>query len=308
MHFTDKTGVFPVIEVSGGLGNQLFQYAFARKLKKVTGTQPVFSLLGYKSSSHQQKRKVEINQFLNSEFEYFPTEHPGWGLNQINKSFLEKKVWRNNALRLEYIKEVSPFNAPEIEFSAQGHYKSSLVSLHYWDDIFQETISVINEGLTREYEVHNKKRLQIEQNVLGIHIRRGDYISNPKTRNFHGFCSDEYYLDAVETMLSKRPDVSSLLIFTDDRDSCVPIVEKFRRFSLPTSFNRSPDSISSLFEMGLCQQLIGSNSTYSWWATHIGAEKFSIFPANWFAGLKNYDTQGFFKADVQLLEHELVTQ
>lgn len=308
MHFTDKTEIFPVIEISGGLGNQLFQYAFARKLKKVTGAQPVLSLLGYKASRHQQKRKVEINQFLNSEFEYFPTKHPGWGFNQINKNFLSKKVWRNNALGLEFIAENSPFNAPEIEFSSQGHYRSSLVSLHYWEDIFQETISVINQGLTREYKKHSKNLLLIDKNVLGIHIRRGDYVSNPKTRNFHGFCSDEYYLDAVEKMLSKRPHVSSLLIFTDDKDSCVPIVEKFRRFNLPTSFNLSTDSISSLFEMGLCAQLIGSNSTYSWWATHIGAKKFSIFPANWFAVLNNYDTQGFFKADVQLLEHQLMTQ
>lgn len=303
-----EKGVFPVIEISGGLGNQLFQYAFARKLRHDLGTPPVLSLLGYKGSKHKQRREVEIHSFLDSEFQYFPSKNIERGLVSFYDNLRVKKVWKANNFLLQSISETSPFNAKSIEKVSNGLYKSSLISLHYWEDIFDETISIIDRAISAKCEIPDGNRALPNQDVLGIHIRRGDYISNPKTRNFHGFCSEQYYLDATKIMLSNRPNIRRILVFTDDQSSCLPIITKMQEFDLPISFSNASEAILGLFEMGLCGQLIGSNSTYSWWAAHTGIRKFSIFPSNWFVGLTNYDIEGFFKFEVKLLQHKLDTQ
>jgi hypothetical protein len=108
-------GIFPVIEISGGLGNQLFQYAFARKLRQDVGIAPVLSLLGYKGSKHQQRRDVEIRSFLNSEFQYFPGEDIGRGLTSFYENLRVKNAWKVNSQLLQTISETSPFNAQYIE-------------------------------------------------------------------------------------------------------------------------------------------------------------------------------------------------
>ena len=308
MKFDGTDGVFPVVEISGGLGNQLFQYAFARKLQQVTGVSPVLSLLSYKKSIHQQRRKVEINSFLNFEFDYFPNRIPTWRLDKLGDHFRTSKRFKNNLRYLDLVPETEPFNATHISFSKHGLYKSSLVSLNYWDDIYDETISLLNVGMKRHYQELYGREFILDSSVLGVHIRRGDYLTNAKTRNFHGYCSDEYYLDAVKSMLSDFPHIRSILIFTDNAAVCVGIAEKFGSFGLEVSFSETIDAISSLFEMGTCSHLIGSNSTFSWWAAQLGVVKSSIFPFNWFAGLDNYRIDGFFKKDVTLLRHELLTQ
>lgn len=307
MKFDDTNSVFPVVEISGGLGNQLFQYAFARKLQKVTGVSPVLSLLSYKKSIHQQRREVEINTFLNFEFDYFPNRLPYWRLDKLRDYFRTSKRFKSNLGYLDLVPETEPFNATNISFSKHGLYKSSLVSLNYWDDIYDETISLLNVGLKRHYQEQHGREFILHSSVLGVHIRRGDYLTNAKTRNFHGYCSDEYYLDAVESMLSDFPHIRSILIFTDNAAVCVGIAEKFRSFGLEVGFSETIDAVSGLFEMGKCSQLIGSNSTFSWWAAHLGVKKSSIFPSNWFTGLENYTIDGFFKENVKLLKHELLT-
>ena len=301
-------GVFPVIEISGGLGNQLFQYAFARKLRQDVGIAPVLSLLGYKGSKHQQRRDVEIHSFLNSEFHYFPGKKGGRGLASLYENIRVRNAWKTNNQLLQTISETYPFNAQNIEKASNGLYKSSLISLHYWKDIFDETITIIDGAIAAKCTISEGNHALPDRDVLGIHIRRGDYISNPKTRNFHGFCSEQYYLDAAKIMLSNCANVKSILVFTDDQVSCLPIIRRIQEFGLPVRFSQASDPILGLFEMGLCGQLIGSNSTYSWWAAHTGINKVSIFPANWFVGITNYDIEGFFNVEVELLQHKLATQ
>jgi hypothetical protein len=306
--FHSSHSVFPVIEISGGLGNQLFQYAFARKLRQDVGIAPVLSLLGYKRMKHQQRRDVEIHSFLNSEFQYFPGKNIGRGLTSFCENLQVKNAWNTNNQLLQTISETSPFNAQNIDKASNGLYKSSLISLHYWEDIFDQTIAIIYGAIATKCAIPDGNHPLPNEDVLGIHIRRGDYISNPKTRNFHGFCSEQYYLDAAEIMLSNRANIRSILVFTDDQASCLPIIRRMQEFGLPVSFNQASNPVLGLFEMGLCGQLIGSNSTYSWWAAHTGIRKVSIFPANWFVGITNYDIEGFFKVEVELLQHKLATQ
>ena len=105
MKFDGSDGVFPVVEISGGLGNQLFQYAFARKLQQVTGVSPVLSLLSYKKSIHQQRRKVEINSFLNFEFDYFPDRIPTWRLDKLGDHLRTSKRFKNNLKYLDLVPE-----------------------------------------------------------------------------------------------------------------------------------------------------------------------------------------------------------
>jgi hypothetical protein len=48
-----------------------------------------------------------------------------------------------------------------------------------------------------------------------VHIRRGDYITNPETREIHYVCDEEYYKRAIVKVM-ECVENPSFFIFSDD--------------------------------------------------------------------------------------------
>lgn len=297
---------FPVVELSGGLGNQLFQYAFSRKLMLETNSHPVLSLEGFKSTQKKKRRKCEITRLALSEFDYYKGIGPIGNLFPFLHSS-RKVEWDYNLSNLTCIPETKPFNAKSINFSEKGYYKSSLVSLQYWKDIYEETTSLISDALL-DYKSRTRHSISIDiRKVVGIHIRRGDYLSDAKTRGFHGYCSDSFYLDAMDVLFSQFDDIEKIMIFTDDVKSCNNLAKQLRIFDCPVVFCELTDSISVLIQMSECSYLVGSNSTFSWWAAHIGERKTCVFPSKWFIKISDYEVSSFFNVPSIFLDHSLMT-
>ena len=55
----------------------------------------------------------------------------------------------------------------------------------------------------------------LRSNSVCVHIRRGDYITNPNTKQFHGICEIDYYEKAISYIYSKIPD-ANFYFFSDD--------------------------------------------------------------------------------------------
>ncbi len=51
---------------------------------------------------------------------------------------------------------------------------------------------------------------------MSLHVRRGDYATNPVTQKFHGLCSLDYYLQAV-AYLAEKLGAIHVFVFSDDR-------------------------------------------------------------------------------------------
>jgi hypothetical protein len=109
--------------------------------------------------------------------------------------------------------------------------------------------------------------------TIALHIRRGDYISNPN----HPLQSITYYKKALKEMPSNLP----VIVFTDDAEWC-----KEQKIFAPDRFFISEGNASDadLCLMAMCNYHIIANSSFSWWGAWLGRSEKIIAPKNWFGG------------------------
>jgi len=126
------------------------------------------------------------------------------------------------------------------------------------------------------------RRIESE-NAVCIHVRRGDYISNPETERVHGACSIDYYRSAL-VALRERTDHPRFFVFSDDpgwaraefgSEGSITVVE----------INGADRNYEDLRLMSSCRHHVIANSTFSWWGAWLGAHagQVVVAPKTWFA-------------------------
>ena len=140
--------------------------------------------------------------------------------------------------------------------------------------IFRLPVSNLNE------EVSNRIKCS---NSVGLHVRRGDYVNNAKTRAVHGLSSIDYYNRAIR-YICERVHLPHLFIFSDDIDW----VKVNLKTDLPSTYldhNIGQESYVDMRLMSLCRHHIIANSSFSWWGAWLNPrlDKIVIAPRNWFA-------------------------
>jgi hypothetical protein len=141
---------------------------------------------------------------------------------------------------------------------------------------FKNIENEIREDFSFKEEIYSACKNFINENfnseVISLHIRRGDYTSNPN----HPIQSLNYYQNA----LSKLPNVS-VIVFSDDEQWCKE-QELFKSDRFLISEGNSTDA--DLCLMHLCNYHIIANSSFSWWGAWLAKSKHTIAPRNWFGG------------------------
>ena len=129
-------------------------------------------------------------------------------------------------------------------------------------------------------------RQQLSGKILGIHVRRTDYLTNP---NHHSLGLDYY-----ERALAEMPDVTGV-IFTDDTEWAM----KQKLFPDERFFvSEMTDPYIDLCLMSLCNYHIIGNSSYSWWGAWLAESERVIAPKHWFAGdAAAHDTKDLYLPD-----------
>lgn len=122
-----------------------------------------------------------------------------------------------------------------------------------------------------------------DTNAISLHVRRGDYASDPKNTSVYELCSLEYYRSAIQHIAS-RVDHPHFFIFSDD----IPWVKK----NMPLAFahtwvdnNSGRDSFNDMRLMSHCKHHIIANSSFSWWGAWLNPhpDKMVVAPKRWFA-------------------------
>jgi len=156
------------------------------------------------------------------------------------------------------------FNYDELPFhhgsvSLHGYFQS----LKYFEDIRNEFISMLDLPKIDIGYLRGDSPL-----VIGMHIRRGDYL---KYKNIHYVCDTNYFNRFFEAFKD-----NTIKVFTDSPNQ---VLEEF-----PQEYHiiHSESDIKELNYMSYCDIIVGSNSTFSWWASLIG-RKTCYFPSKWFA-------------------------
>ena len=136
-------------------------------------------------------------------------------------------------------------------------------------------------------------------NVVGIHVRRGDYILH---NGIWVVQPKEWYLNAAYKFFSTKNMQYSFLVASDDINWC-----KENLTDLPgkvTFVERTLGSIQTMLLMSKCKHHIGSASSFSWWISWLGEKNDSVnvFPINWY-NTKIMKTTVLPQEQIQCLEH-----
>lgn len=272
-----------IIELKGGLGNQMFQYAAA--ITYANNRHQVFVDLGFlqeyhQSSSHFTARQFELNIFSKLSF-------------KIGNKFLKKTF-----LLITKLEKILKRLSTNLKFTAlifDGHPAVHITSRFiYMTGYFQDPL--IFEHKKKELiayftfpELPEKAKevasLIMSSNAISIHVRRGDYV-NPEINEFHGILTKTYYEEAVME-IKKELKETSFFVFSDDISWCVSNFSFISNDEI-NFVDLNEQNWVDMKLMTLCKHHIIANSSFSWWGAWLSANENQIViaPKLWFRNEK----------------------
>lgn len=266
-----------VVGLSGGLGNQMFQYAAGRALAlrlQVPLTLDV-SWFENRLDRHFALRPFRIKANPVNPWPLM-SRFPAI-FSRIFRRFLNRimgvKVWRE-----PYFHFSEKFNGISVPVYLLGYWQSE----KYFSAIRQELLSdfTLKEPLPLTcQEILAKMK---ESDAVCVHVRRGDYVTESSAAKNHGTCSVEYYKNGMVELCSHLTS-PHFFIFSDD----ISWAKSNLIYDYPITFvdvNSSRDAHLDLILMTKCKHFLIANSSLSWWAAWLSCnpEKIVIAPYKWF--------------------------
>lgn len=276
-----------ITKLIGGLGNQMFQYAAGLAL----------------ALEHDVPLRLDLRTLYTYQL------HNGYQLNQIfNGDF-------RVARKLDYLCVLGgrALSSKQIEYEIDPSFLHTLPkkivrqpTQNYWEKItqaghncylsgywqsekyFHNAADAVRSAFTFR-EVPNGRNLvwwrqMQDTSSVSIHIRLGDYRTNSATANFHGVCSPQYYVRAIDFIRAHIPN-PHFFVFSDEPELTRTILPKDFQCEL-ISENSGIHSYRDMMLMAQCKHHVIANSTFSWWGAWLGQHtgQLVVAPSVWFAG------------------------
>lgn len=289
----NQNGKTVIVRMWGGLGNQLFQYAYARRLKQK----------GYQVflNSDQAFKKLEDLGFVEREYglKYFKITIPSaerqllrkWGFLE-NKTALDKFLFEFSKRNL-YPYRFKMFSKNPFEYnSALFHLPENEYIMGLFQNVrfFEEIRGILLQEITLKNEM--KLAIEIEEALsneitVSVHIRRGDYTDKNMLKNW-GLCSLGYYERAMR-YINQNIVKPVYFVFSDDLDW----VKKSIKFNAPAIFineDRKLKDAEEMILMSKCSHNIIANSSFSWWGAWLNQnpDKIVMGPRPWVKSNRTY--------------------
>jgi hypothetical protein len=276
-----------IVKLQGGLGNQMFQYALGYSLSKLYNTAVKFDLQNYQygfSRDHNIGKNVLQRAY---QLDHFTTYVEIASAESIDNFFKKRPFipyFKRGIRSTRYIEEPLIKKKPlNIKFASNCYVNG------YWqsEKYFLNFSTVIREQfqLKKILDADNLKMLYLIQsvNAVSIHVRRGDYVNNVNTNNFHGICSLDYYVKAIEYFRSAIVE-PHFFIFSDDIEWSVNNLKLGSSPATIVNINNEANGFKDMWLMRSCKHHIIANSSFSWWAAWLNPvpEKIVIAPRKWF--------------------------
>lgn len=266
--------------LKGGLGNQMFQYAMARRASYVNRADLKLDISAFSGEDILTPRKYYLDEF--NVVENFSSKY--------ESDIIKKRGFINLLHKLKpYYKR---FNIKEkyFYFDPKILLISDNVCLDgYWQS--EKYFKDIEEIIRREFTLKKIPSREFKKicdyicskESVSLHIRRGDYVFNKTTNKFHGVCPLNYYYKAIELMNQKVKN-SVYFIFSDD----IEWAKNNLKLKVPHHFvsdrNGKIKDYEEIILISRCKSHIIANSTFSWWGAWLNNKpnKIVIAPKKWF--------------------------
>lgn len=275
-----------IIRMTGGLGNQMFQYALYLKLKS-QGNEVKFDDI----TEYEGRKSRPILLWC------FGIDYPSASKEEINSltdgcmdlsSRIRRKLLGRRSM--EYREREGCFDEQVLKkepayltgyFQSEKYFKEIEAQIR---EAFQFGKQIWN-GLPKEQAEKIKDyRNRIEKTTaVSVHIRRGDYLENDVV--YGGICTDTYYRKAIAAMKEKFPD-AVFFVFSNEAE--------WAKNWIADNYENKDDFIIiegttedtgylDLFLMSLCSHYIIANSSFSWWGAWLNPDKGKVViaPSKW---------------------------
>lgn len=169
-----------------------------------------------------------------------------------------------------------PFGYHILPKEGNIYYKGYMQSEKYFmhnRQLILDTLAPTEE--VKDY-INNKYGDLLKDNLMSMHIRRGDYVHLP---NHHPTVSPTYHIAATE-YITNREAVDGYVVFSDDIEWCK---QTFGNEQDITYIEGEEDYID-MYLMSMCKHNIIANSTFSWWGAWLNQnpDKIVVAPNQWF--------------------------
>lgn len=280
-----------LVRLMGGLGNQMFQYAFGYYLAKKNNTVLKIdeTLLQDKSQPHEivTHRTLELTDVFDfnidkaskSEIEFFNGKA---NAKNMFERLINSITWRLRKHNL-IIEKSRSFNAEMLNVNDNKCIVGAWQCENYFTSISNDIKALYKfKHAILPQSIKLAKDI-VSSNSICIHIRRGDYVTSKLYSELIGALDVSYYEKAIELM-SQKINNPHFYVFSDDLNWCKHHITIPFEHSYVEDEHLGIKASNYLHLMSLCKNFIISNSTFSWWAAWLGEKKNSVIigPANWF--------------------------
>lgn len=277
-----------ILIYAGGLGNQMFQYAFYKASSlshKELWTTTAWYSFNNSHNGYELKKVFNIshrrNLVLPFKLKRTSRKDKVQQLKEVQDSSLTKILRRflyNNPFVKFYEVLDSKYN-PEI----LNEKKFCIISGYFQNEKYFKSISdeIIKDfsfpafSDDRNVQISEKMR---KTNSVSIHVRRGDYCGNSL---LEGIATTDYYKNAIDYIV-KHVENSVFFIFSDDIEWCKQNLN-IQNEHYFINWNKGSKSFRDMQLMSLCKHNIIPNSSFSWWGAWLNQnkEKIVIAPSKW---------------------------
>lgn len=262
-----------IINLKGGLGNQMFQYAFGRAFSIKNDVEVKLDISGYPLQSIRSYRlsAFNIKESIARDDEVREYKYP-FGIFSKGWRFFNQRILRD--FKMDYEPKL-------LEYIEHGYIDGFFQSEKYFLKIKEILLRefTLLEPLSPE-AAKSAEKIKGTSLSVSLHVRRGDYASDPVIRMRLGLCPLEYYTEASEMISSGFPE-ATFFIFSDD----IEWTKENLHIPYPVVYVSSPEikDYEELHLMSLCHHNIIANSSFSWWGAwlNLNPNKIVIAPKKW---------------------------
>jgi FkbM family methyltransferase len=228
----------------GGIGNQLFQQAFAASLARRLGGE------------------------LRTDASYFDADPYGfsaavWNLDaQAQATTIAEHAGPGSYLiregQIQALAQVQQLPDDARALVLDGYWQGEA----YFDaDVARETYAQLAARVAPGLDAALLARLRASPNAVAVHLRRRDYAHM-------GLCKDNYYIAAIEHLRLNHAD-AELFVFSDEPNYTRHLLDSRGLAFTPVA---SGSDLGDLYLMSQCRHFVISNSSYSWWGAWFGEQ------------------------------------
>ena len=271
-----------IVKLWGGLGNQMFEYAFG------------LSLADYGHTVKYDKNWIYCNKDAlgeNNLENVFTVELEEASEEEIKKAKYGKRdIFHRIGRRAGVVKNTYIVEKTD----NRGAYKESVLSSSincylegYWQDegYFRKIKEDVLAAFSFRNQINEKSKvffadISEDQSSVSVHVRLGDYEKPENKGFFGGICTAEYYNMAF-SRIEERIKNPHYYLFSNEpakalkmmggRDCCV------------IDCNSEREGWNDMYLMSVCKYNIIANSSFSWWGAYLNKnrDKIVIAPKKW---------------------------